>query len=111
LPAWLLLKFLWLLPRPAAISGGQFIARAAYHLHGRLRRVGHRNLELAMPELTANQRRDIVKGVFLNLGRLLGEFSQFQKLNQENVSKLVEYDGFENYKRASDQGRGVLMLT
>src|SRR5205823_7991097 len=72
---------------------------------------GHRNLELAMPELTANQRCDIVKGVFLNLGRLLGEFSQFQKINQENVSKLVEYDGFENYKRASDQGRGVLMLT
>lgn len=111
LPAWLLLKLLWLLPRSAARSVGKLIARAAYYLHGRLRRVGHRNLELAMPELTADQRSAIVKGVFLNLGRLLGEFSQFPKITRRNISDVVEYDGFENYERASEQGRGVLMLT
>jgi KDO2-lipid IV(A) lauroyltransferase len=64
-----------------------------------------------MPDLSADQRCAIVKGVFLNLGRLLGEFARFPKITQDNITKLVEYDGFENYRRASERGRGVLMLT
>lgn len=110
-PAWLLLKLLLLLPRGGAIFAGRLIAVAAYHLHGRLRRVGHRNLALAMPELDPAERRVIVRRVFMNLGRVLGEFSQFPKITRQNISKLVEYDGLENYRRASNRGRGVLMLT
>jgi len=102
---------LLLLPRGAAIFAGKLIAAAAYYLHGRLRRVGYRNLTLAMPELGQSERRAIVWGVFMNLGRLLGEFSQFPKITRKNISKLVEYDGLENYTRASERGRGVLMLT
>jgi len=64
-----------------------------------------------MPELTVDQRRAILKGVFINLGRLLGEFSQFPRITSNNIRELVEYDGFENYQRASERGRGVLMLT
>ena len=110
-PAWLLLKLLLLLPRGGAIFAGKLIANAAYHLHGRLRRVGYRNLALAMPELDPAERRVIVRRVFMNLGRLLGEFSQFPKITRQNISKLVEYDGLEDYKHASKRGRGVLMLT
>jgi KDO2-lipid IV(A) lauroyltransferase len=110
-PAWLLLKLLALLPRRAAIAAGQLIAGAAYYLHGRLRRVGYRNLALALPELNHVERRAIIRGVFANLGRLLGEFSQFPKITQQNITKLVEYDGLDNYKRACERGKGVLMLT
>jgi Kdo2-lipid IVA lauroyltransferase/acyltransferase len=110
-PAWLLLKLLGVLPRAGAMVAGKLIARAVYILHGRLRRVGYRNLALAMPEVAARERRVIVRGVFANLGRLLGEFSQFPKITRQNIEKLVEYDGFENYQRASERGRGVLMLT
>jgi len=110
-PAWLLLKLLGRLPRAGAIIMGKLILSVAYHLHGRLRRVGYRNLALAMPELKADEQRVIIKGVFANLGRLLGEFSQFPKITPQNIAQLVEYDGFENYQRASERGRGVLMLT
>lgn len=110
-PAWLLLKLLAVLPRDAAIAAGKLIANGAYYLHGRLRRVGYRNLALAMPELNPGDRRVIIREVFMNLGRLLGEFSQFKKITLQNIAELVEYDGFENYKRASERGRGVLMLT
>jgi len=110
-PAWLLLKLLLVLPRSSAILAGQLLAITAYHLHGRLRRVGYKNLALAMPELGEPERRVVVRRVFLNLGRLLGEFSQFPKITRENVSELVEYEGLENYLRASKRGRGVLMLT
>lgn len=109
--AWLLLKSLGRLPRRAAIFIGQRFTRAAYRLHGRLRRTGHRNLALAMPELSDAARRAILEGVFDNLGRLLGEFSQFPKLTRDNIGERVVYDGFENYARAAAQGRGVLLLT
>ena len=111
LPAWLLLKSLGLLPRRAAIFVGKLIARAAYRLQRRLQRTGHRNLALAMPELSARERHAILAGVVDNLGRLLGEFSQFPKITPQNIHDLVLYDGLENYHRASDKGHGVLLLT
>jgi KDO2-lipid IV(A) lauroyltransferase len=64
-----------------------------------------------MPGLSADEREAIIKGVFRNLGRLLGEFSQFPKITRENISELVIYDGFENYKLAAERGAGVLLLT
>lgn len=111
LPAWLLLKSLGLLPRRAAILAGQLIAGAAYYLCADLRRTGYRNLELAMPELDLGGRRRIIKGAFRNLGRLLGEFSQFPKLDARAISQIVVYDGFENYAAALKRRRGVLFLT
>jgi Kdo2-lipid IVA lauroyltransferase/acyltransferase len=111
LPAWLLLKAFGLLPRSAAIFMGRLTARIIYHLHGRLRRTAHRNLSMAMPELSFEGRVEIIKGVFRNLGRLLGEFSQFPRLTPENIDRIVIYDGFENYKSAAERGRGVLLLT
>lgn len=66
---------------------------------------------MAIPEMAAGERVRVIKGVFRNLGRLLGEFSQFPKLTPENIGQIVIYDGFENYKSAAERGRGVLLLT
>jgi Kdo2-lipid IVA lauroyltransferase/acyltransferase len=66
---------------------------------------------MACPELGATKKRLVVKGVFLNLGRLLGEFSQLPKLNRQNVSNVVVYDGFENYAASVRRGKGTLFLT
>jgi len=107
----LILKLLGLLPREFAMIIGEMIGGAAYYLHARLRRVGFTNLGLALPALSEAKRRAIVRQVFRNLGRLLVEFSRFPKITRENISTLVEYEGLENYKRASERGRGVLMLT
>ena len=110
-PAWLLLKALGCLPRRTAIGAGRLLVRAAYRLHGRLRFVGETNLRMAMPELTARQRREILDRVIDGLGGLLGEFSQFPKITRDNIAGRVVYDGFENYERAARKGRGVLLLT
>jgi len=107
----MLLKLLRLLPRKLAMIVGRMIGAAAYHLHGRLRRVGYTNLQLALPALNESERRTIIRQVFRNLGSLLVEFARFPKITPENITALVEYEGFENYKRASERGRGVLMLT
>lgn len=111
IPAYFLLKFLGALPRRTAIAIGKITAHLLYQLNKKLRFVGHRNLALAMPELGEPEREAILKGVCDNLGRLLGEFSQFPKLTKENISNLVAYDGFENYAQAAAKGKGVLLLT
>jgi KDO2-lipid IV(A) lauroyltransferase len=111
IPARLLLAALGLLPRRAALFAGRVIARIIRLLHGRLRRVGHRNLSMAMPDLSKREREEIIKGVFRSLGRLLGEFSQLPKLTPQNIRRVVVYDGLENYTKAAQQGRGVLLLT
>lgn len=111
LPAWVLLKSLNLLPRRAAIFAGKLIARLFYRLNSRLEWVGRKNLQMAMPHLTLDERDAILKAVVDNLGRLLGEFSQFPKITRRSVEEIVTYDGFENYQRAASAGRGVLLLT
>src|SRR5260370_18017342 len=99
------------MPRGLAVATGWRMGRAAYYLHGKLAQVGCRNLSLAMPDLGPAERNAIVKTVFLNMGRMLGEFSQFPKVNLENIEKIVVYDGLENYRSAASGGRGVLFLT
>ncbi len=109
--AWVLLKFVGALPRPFARAAGISIAWIIYFLHGKLRRVGLRNLELAFPEKTRHERANILRGVFTSLGRQVAEVCLFPKYTHENVSKTVVYEGFENFERALARGKGVLFLT
>ena len=70
-----------------------------------------RNLELAFPERSVSERRNILRGVFTSLGRQAAEVCLFPKYTRENVSKVVVYEGFENFERALARGKGVLFLT
>lgn len=108
---WLLVCSLQALPRPLARAAGISLGYAVYLLHPRLRRVGMRNLEIAMPGLPKRQRRKIVRGVFASLGRQLAEFCRFPKYSRENVGEVIIYDGVENFEAARSRGKGVLFLT
>ena len=110
-PVWLLVRTLALAPASAARAFGIMLARMVYRLHGRLRRVGMRNLQLAFPQMPASERRRILRGVFTSLGRQLGDFCHFPRYRRENISQLAIYDGFENFERAQSRGKGVLFLT
>ncbi len=110
-PVWLLAQILRVLPRPVARAIGIAIARLVYLLHGRLRRVGLRNLEMALPETSPAERRRIVRGVFTTLGRQLADFAQLPRITPRNVSEIVEYCGLEHYLAARDRGQGVLFVT
>jgi len=110
-PVWLLLRMLALMPAPVARAAGITLGQMVYLLHGRLRRVGQRNLGLAFPAMPAAQRSRILRGVFTSLGRQLGVFCHFPRYNSRNIGRLVIYDGFENFERAHALGKGVLFLT
>jgi KDO2-lipid IV(A) lauroyltransferase len=109
--AWIFLKGIGALPRPLARAVGISLAWTIYLLHGKLRRVGRRNLEMAFPEETRKERAKILRGVFTSLGRQLSEVCLYRRYTRQNVSKIVVYEGFENYERALARGKGVLFLT
>jgi KDO2-lipid IV(A) lauroyltransferase len=106
-----LLKGLGWLPRPMAVATGRGVARIAYGLSDRLRRTGFRNLELAFPEMSERERARILRGCFTNLGRLLGEFSQFPTATPESLRQIIEPRGLENLRAAQARGRGVILFT
>ena len=109
--AWCLVKTIGALPRPLARAVGIALGQTIYLLHGKLRRVGMRNLALAFPEKSVGERRKIVRHLFTSLGRQFAEVCLFPRYTRENVNRTVTYDGYENFDRASQRGKGVLFLT
>ena len=108
-----ILSSLGILPRSLAIAVGLALGRAGYHLAGKLRRTGQRNLEIAFPELPESQRDELLHGSFASLGRLLGEFSQLHKATPEKLRPLIEYDdvGLAHLREAEKTKRGIIFLT
>lgn len=111
LPLWLVVRSIGALPRPLARAVGIALARLVYRLHGKLRRVGMRNLEIAFPNQDPRERARVLREVFIGLGRQLAEFCLFPKYTRENVGSVATYEGFENFENARGRGKGVLVLT
>ena len=109
-----LLGVLRLLPRGTAVFVGMSIGRLAYHFLGKLRSVGMRNLELAFPEKSLHERRQILKSAFRNLGRVMAVTSGFDDLTPENLSDLIDYDPDPDFAAAYEKsrldGRGRIIL-
>jgi len=111
IPVALLVRLIGTLPRPLAHGCGILLGGLVCHLHPRLRRVGMRNLELAFPEKSSRERRKILRGVYVSLGRLLSEACLFPRYTRANASQIAVYQGFENFEAAERRGQGVLFLT
>src|SRR5262245_57665069 len=106
----LILGFLALLPLTLALRIGEAIGRLGF-CFAKLRRTGERNLGLAFPDLSADERRKLLRGCFENLGRLLAVFSRFTKSRSQSLRRIIDIDGFEHYEAARKQGRGVILFT
>lgn len=73
LPVFLFYGICTLLPLDAASGFGGWVARLLGPLMGVSRRA-ERNLQRALPELDARQRRRIIRGMWDNLGRVVAEY-------------------------------------
>ena len=110
-PLAVLVRLVGVLPRSVARGFGILLGQLTYYFYPRLRRVGHRNLEIAFPQKSARERRKILRGVYTSLGRLLAEFCLFPYYTLRNSSRVAVYQGFENFEAAERRGLGVLLLT
>jgi KDO2-lipid IV(A) lauroyltransferase len=100
------------MPRPIARRLAEGLARLVYVCFGRLRRVGERNLQLALPEIDSQEHRaQLLRGVYRHLGWQLVEFCRMPRYTAANVQDWIRTEGMEHYQTAMAKGRGVLVLT
>jgi KDO2-lipid IV(A) lauroyltransferase len=99
------------MPRPLARLLADGLTWSMYRALSRLRRVGGRNLERALPELTPAERDRILRGVFRHLGWQLVEFCRMPRYTARNTRNWIRTEGLEYYLAAQSRGKGVLVLT
>lgn len=99
------------MPRGLARVAVRLLTFTLYLTLSRLRSVGQRNLELALPQLPRAQRTLILRYVFRNLGWQLVEFCRMPRYTPQNTQGWIRTEGMENYLAAQAHGKGVLILT
>ena len=99
------------LPMSAAMAVGRGMGRLAYTLAAHLRRTGQRNLLLAFPDKSEEEREAILLGCFRSLGRELGLFSKFLNGRPEFLRGVFNTSGLEHLEKAKLEGRGVILFT
>lgn len=104
------LSTLGYLPPPAAMALGRTLGKLAYLLAGNLRKTGMINLRLAFPEKSDEEREQLLRECFANLGRQLGFFSQFSTRSLAELQNLTEPHGLENLEAAKAQMNSGLIL-
>ncbi|HWY42113.1 MAG TPA: lysophospholipid acyltransferase family protein [Candidatus Sulfotelmatobacter sp.] len=109
--AWLLLKFIGILPRSIARNLAAATARILLALLPRLRRVALFNLQLAFPEWTVAQCQATLRNMAHYLGWQAVEFARFPRYSRSNIGEAIEIEGHENLLEAQHRRKGVLILT
>ncbi len=99
------------MPRALARLFARGIACGVYLSLGRLRHVGQRNLELALPNLSLATRTEILRSVYLHLAWQLVEFCRMPRYTPENTRKWIRTEGLEHYLAAQAKAKGVLIVT
>jgi Kdo2-lipid IVA lauroyltransferase/acyltransferase len=100
------------LPAPAAYSAGRGMGKIAYLLARNLRRTGARNLRLAFPEKSEEERAQLLRECFDSLGRQLGLFSQMSSRSRDELKQLIEVRGWENLENVvAEQGQKLVLYT
>jgi len=97
---WLVLavaRSLGRIPRSLARLLAGLLAFTVYWSLGRLRRVGMRNLTMALPEVGEDERRRILRGVYRHLGWQLVEFCRMTRYTAENTGDWLRTEGLENH--------------
>jgi len=112
--AWLglgLLRLVSLLPYSFLLGFGRVLGRTALHLGGTRRRVAERNLERCFPDLTIEDRAELLRRNFESLGMSVFEIGLAWWADSSRLERLADIEGLENLQKAAGQGKGVLLLS
>lgn len=105
-----LLRLAAVLPLPLAHGAGALLGRLAGWLPGRARRVTARNLELCLPELSARERRCLLRRSLVETGKTLAEIPRIWCGDLDAALGSVNaVTGEEPVRAAMAAGRGVII--
>lgn len=107
-----ILGLIGIFPYKTSLAIGKFIGTFFIKIFPKFAKTAHRNLKIAFPQISEEEKNRIVTGTFESLGRHLGFVSQFKKFRIEDIHKYVEVIGKkENFDPAHASGRGILFFT
>ena len=113
-PVWLglgAMKGMAALPFRWQLLAGRQIGRWAGKIMRRRRRIAAINLALCFPELTADQRADLLEEHFAALGIGLFETAMAWWAPDERLYGLARVEGTQYLEQAMARGKGVILLT
>jgi len=113
-PSWLglgLMRLSIYLPVRMQLWSGHLIGKLITPLTKARRRVAKRNLELCFPELTLEQREDLLDANMRTMGMLLIETALSWWASGPSLAKRVRYEGLEHLEGGLAAGKGVILLT
>ncbi len=113
-PSWLGLLFMRLsiyLPVKAQLIVGKGLSLIMSPLMISRKKVAQRNLELCFPELSKEQRSQLLEDNFRTMGMMLIETALSWWASDESLAKRVHYRGLEHLETALAKGKGVILLT
>ena len=106
-----LLGVLRALPVSLAVRVAQGLGSACGRAVPRWSKVAECNLQQALPELSPQERKEVIRGVFRNLGRVAFALAKLPCWSPEEVRKHVDFVGLQYFREAASRGRGVMLLT
>jgi len=94
---------------PIGVAGGLLVHR----FDRRHARIGMRNLEIAFPDRTDAERRQILRASYKNLGRTGAEYIRLGGFFYRRLARRVTYNRLDiwNHLTQTYPGKGVLILT
>ncbi len=108
--AWLAYGFLRLLPLPLASSLGGMLGRTC-GVRLSVTRIARRNIQNALPELSAAETEHAIAEMWDNLGRVIGEFPHVPHLTGARFRRHVTVEGKHHLEHAKKQGVGGILFS
>jgi KDO2-lipid IV(A) lauroyltransferase len=98
------LPFTW--ARPVGAALGELV-----WLAGARRGVVKRNLALALPELSAEQRRRLARRCYRHFGAMACESVAFTRIGAVELCRRLTLEGWDRLVAAEERGRGLIAFT
>jgi len=99
------------LPVSMQLWAGSLLASVMSPFVGKRKKIAQRNLELCFPELSEQQRQQLLDKNFRTMGMMLIETALSWWASDKCLQERVRYQGLEHLEAAKQRGKGVILLT
>ena len=93
----------------ASAIGGWFGRTLLYRSY--LSNRARENVSVAYPNIGANEREQIIREMWDNLGRNIAEYAHLRKMSIRGNSPRIDLTGLQNYENVATRGKGIIFIS